>query len=53
MGDEEYFTNMIIEHLLVHNFENIYSCNLHDLLTRKGDTPEVNSLKIEGLTNRI
>jgi hypothetical protein len=45
MGVADYFNKIIIEHSLVHNFESIFSCNIHDLLTRGGDFPEVNIVK--------
>ena len=36
MDNKDFFSKMIYEHHFVHNFDNIYSCNLHDLLLKDG-----------------
>jgi len=36
MENTDFFSKMIYEHHFVHNFHNIYSCNLHDLLLKDG-----------------
>ena len=46
MENHEFFSKMIYEHHLVHSYEPIYSCNLHDLLLRDGVVTDVSDLDL-------
>ena len=41
MSNSTYFSDLINEQALVHNFDQIVACNLKDLLGKNDESPEV------------
>ena len=41
MGDGDHFSKLVIEQRMLHQFAAIYSCSIHELISREGVFPEV------------
>jgi hypothetical protein len=41
MGDGDHFTKLVMEQRMIHQFAAIFSCSIHDLISRGGIFPEV------------
>ena len=41
MGEGDHFSKLVLEQKMIHQFAAIYSCSIHDLISREGVFPEV------------
>lgn len=41
MGDGDHFSKLVLEQRMLHQFAAIYSCSIHELISREGVFPEV------------